>query len=308
VTEAGHPEAGHPEDVCSSWSPSGSPDGTRLAFVSDRSGDPSVWIKGPQPEALTALETGGLRMLTVSWSPDGAWLACVTAASGSTRSEVWLVRPDGSDLHLAAGAAPAAALLGSGAGNGWTADCRLIVTETVGLVSTALLLDPQSGGRQTVTQGPLIVLLDASRDLNRVLLRVGSRGQRQLVGCRADGSGRRPVVTGAGPGSVDRGCLSPDGRTIYARSDVGRELAALVAVDAEGGRPATVLAERPDAELEDVVPAPDAAACHWCGTCTAAPARSATSTSTPAGSVRSPRCRGTSSWSAGSGPTAAPCC
>src|SRR5664279_512903 len=78
-------EAGHPEDVYSSWSPSGSPDGTQLAFVSDRSGDPSVWIKGPQPGRLTSLGAAGIRVLTASWSPDGAWLACVTAAAGASR-------------------------------------------------------------------------------------------------------------------------------------------------------------------------------------------------------------------------------
>jgi dipeptidyl aminopeptidase/acylaminoacyl peptidase len=55
---------------------------------------------------------------------------------------------------------------------------------------------------------------------------------------------------------VDLACLSPDGRRVYARSDHGRELAALVGVDLSDGAP-EVLAERADGELQDVVLAPD---------------------------------------------------
>src|SRR3954452_18226473 len=91
-----------PEDVYGSWSPSPSPDGTRVAFVSDRSGEPRVWIHGP---AGALLPVAALldRVLSVSWSPDGAWLACTVAASGASRTQVWLMRPDGSGLHVAAG-------------------------------------------------------------------------------------------------------------------------------------------------------------------------------------------------------------
>jgi dipeptidyl aminopeptidase/acylaminoacyl peptidase len=248
-----------PEDVYGSWSATASPDGERVAFVSDRSGLPSVWICGPRPgeragePAMVRLVP--LRVLTVSWSPDGAWLACWTAAAGSTRNEVWLVRPDGSDLHLAAGAEPSSALLGAGAWHGWTAAGQLMLTETTGLVCTALLVDPRTGHRRTIVTGPMLVLLDLSRDTRRALLRTGSRGARRLV--VHDAAGERPVVTGVGPGSVDRGFLAADGHSVYARSEVGRELAALVRVDLDGTAAPTVVAERAGADLEDVVPAGD---------------------------------------------------
>src|SRR3954469_13915806 len=76
-----------PEDVYGSWSASPSPDGSRVAFVSDRSGEPRVWIHrrdAAQPALVAALLE---RVLTVSWSPDGAWLACLVAASGASRTE-----------------------------------------------------------------------------------------------------------------------------------------------------------------------------------------------------------------------------
>jgi dipeptidyl aminopeptidase/acylaminoacyl peptidase len=95
-------------------------------------------------------------------------------------------------------------------------------------------------------------------------LRLGPRGARSLAlvdavgdavvdtdGPRPDQAWRR-VDVGPEPGSVDVACLSSDGRRVYARSDRGRELAALVAVDLGGGPP-QILAERADGELQDVV-------------------------------------------------------
>jgi dipeptidyl aminopeptidase/acylaminoacyl peptidase len=248
-----------PEDVYGSWSSAPSPDGQHVAFVSDRSGEPHVWIAGPrsvgsEAERWTPLATTLRRVLTVSWSPDGAWLGCVTAAAGASRHEVWLVRPDGSDLHLAAGAGHATAVIGTGPWHGWSADGHLLVTETgLDAVSRALAYDPGTGERRVLTTGPLLTLLDLSRDGRRALLRLGPRGHRRLAVVDVSSGMELPVVTGTGPGSTDRGCLSPDGRVVYARSDVGRDFAALVAVPLDGAGGPTVVAERPGAELQDVV-------------------------------------------------------
>jgi dipeptidyl aminopeptidase/acylaminoacyl peptidase len=250
-----------PEDVYGSWSASPSPDGEYVAFISDRSGEPAVWIQGPHAPRLTKLHAPLHRVLTVSWSPDGNWLACFTAAAGSSRNEIYVVHPDGEDLHLVAGAEPGTAVLGAGAHHGWSPDGRLVVTETVGLESEAMLIDPKSGDRQRITAGPLLVVLDVNPYVDRALIRVGPRGYRSLVVMNLDGTDERPVITGVGDGSVDSGFLSADGQTVYTRSDLGRELAALVAVDISG-RPGAnlspmVLAERQDAELEDLIPAAD---------------------------------------------------
>lgn len=55
------------------YSPSFSPDGQWLAFISDRSGTPEIWVAGvggAQPRQLTNLGSDGLPM-GPSWSPDG---------------------------------------------------------------------------------------------------------------------------------------------------------------------------------------------------------------------------------------------
>lgn len=60
-----------------------SPDGRRVAFVSDRSGNPELWlagVDGSNPHRLSDL--GAARMLPPRWAPDGRSLA-VTAARGS---------------------------------------------------------------------------------------------------------------------------------------------------------------------------------------------------------------------------------
>src|SRR5579884_828804 len=85
--------------IGSCWSPSFSPDGPRLAFVSDLNGVPQVWVvstAGGWPELVIALDD---QVLAVSWSPDGAWLAFLLAPGGGMNQQVYLVRPDGTELH-----------------------------------------------------------------------------------------------------------------------------------------------------------------------------------------------------------------
>jgi dipeptidyl aminopeptidase/acylaminoacyl peptidase len=251
-----------PEDVYGSWSASPSPDGGRVAFVSDRSGEPRVWIHERGGASPTLVTPAPDRVLTVSWSPDGAWLACEVAASGASRTQVWLMRPDGSDLHLAAGAGLATATLAAGPWHGWSADAGLLVTETSGEESHALLVEPAGGRRRVLASGRLITLLGVSAAADRALLRVGPRGARSVVVLDADGT-RHPLAFGSGVGSIETGsietgsietaCLSPDGRTVYARSDFGRDLAALVSADVSGPAAARVLAEHDEGELSDLV-------------------------------------------------------
>jgi dipeptidyl aminopeptidase/acylaminoacyl peptidase len=224
-----------------SWSPAPSPDGDRVAHVSDRSGSPRVWV------GEDVLDTGPHPVVSVSWSPDGTWLACLLAPGGAPRTEVWLVRPDGSDLHQVAGFATANAWLPHWAGR------RLAVTED----AAGLLIDPATGARTAVAEGALVALLDVTRDGRRALLRRGPRGARSLS--------VRDLVTDQEHSLVraDCGAFSRDGRHVYARSDEGCELARLVRLPVDGPPHVTVLAERADAELESFAVTGDALALVW---------------------------------------------
>ena len=84
--------------IGSAGSPSFSPDGKTIAYVSNISGLPQVWTvdaAGGYPQLVTAFDDG---VGSVQWSPDGAWLAFTLAPGGGMNEQVYLVRPDGTGL------------------------------------------------------------------------------------------------------------------------------------------------------------------------------------------------------------------
>lgn len=263
-----------PEDVYGSWSASPAPDGVHVAFVSDRTGEPRVWVEGPRPRELRPVPGAPQRVISVSWSPDGEWLACVAAAGDGSRHEVWVVRPTGADPRLVAGDPGSTADLGHGPWHGWSAAGALLVTETRGVLSSCLLIEPGSGARRSVVSEPLTTLLDVDAARRRALIRVGPRGARHLEVLDLVDGGRWVVTTAEDPkseasSSTDLGGFTPDGRAVLAVSAAGRDLAALVRVELPapgagalaGHRHAgpLVVAEHPGAEVEDVVISDDGA-------------------------------------------------
>ncbi|MDQ3479236.1 MAG: hypothetical protein M3438_08775, partial [Pseudomonadota bacterium] len=66
------------------YEPAYAPGGNRLAFVSERSGSPEIWIQSWRGEAQrrTSLSTSEIR--NISWSPDGARLAFVAEKDGAS--------------------------------------------------------------------------------------------------------------------------------------------------------------------------------------------------------------------------------
>jgi dipeptidyl aminopeptidase/acylaminoacyl peptidase len=242
---------GYGAELPGNWSPTLSPDGRHAGYVSDRGGTPQVWLQPVGSEVSFLVDTGPHPVDSVSWSPDGGWLACVLAPGGAPRTEVWLVRPDGSALHQVGGFGADSADLPR-----WLPGRSLLaITENS---RRALLVDPAGGSTRTVAEGELLALLDLSVDGERALLRRGPRGQRQIA-VRELRSGEDRVLV---PG--DAACFGPDGHTVYARTDLGGELAKLVRIRATG---LSVLAERVDAELESFAVTADgtAATLVWNG-------------------------------------------
>lgn len=151
------------------WSPSFSPDGTRIAFVSDLAGVPQVWTvasDGGWPDLVTALDDPAS---SVSWSPDGAWLAFALAPGGGMNSQIYLVRPDGSDLRR---------LTAGGTDNNWlgpwTHNGRAVVLSSNRRTPEAMdayIVDVTSGAwRCAVENEGVGEISDVSRDGQRALL------------------------------------------------------------------------------------------------------------------------------------------
>lgn len=71
------------------WSPNFSPDGQRVAFISDLTGILQVWTvttEGGWPELVTALDD---QIYRVSWSPAGQWLAFMLAPGGGMNQQIY---------------------------------------------------------------------------------------------------------------------------------------------------------------------------------------------------------------------------
>jgi dipeptidyl aminopeptidase/acylaminoacyl peptidase len=235
------------------WSPSFSPDGTRLAFVSDLNGVPQIWVvpvDGGWPELITALDDP---IGSVSWSPEGAWLAFSLAPGGGMNQQIYLVRPNGSGLRRLTDGGQENNWLGS-----WTHDARALAVASNRRSAEAMdayLFDIPRGEPRLVAENRGIgALTDVSRDGQYgILYRMVNRGDDDLFLLDLATGHEVRLTPHEGPGSFGGGRFSPDGRIVYLSSNQGRELAAFARVvlgkDAQPG-PIEVLAAGQDAELQ----------------------------------------------------------
>jgi dipeptidyl aminopeptidase/acylaminoacyl peptidase len=195
-------------EIAGNWSPALSPDGRHMAYVSDRGGVPAVWVQPVGSELAFRVDTGPEPVSTVRWSSGGGWLACQIAPGGAPRHEVWLIRPDGSDLHQVAG-------FGADTAENirWLPGRPVLaVTENL---TAAVLIDVVTGTRTVVTEGDLVSLLDVDPAGRFALLRYGPRGARQIVLRDLTGGVEKPVTRG------ERAVFSPGGGCVYALSQDG---------------------------------------------------------------------------------------
>jgi len=240
------------------WAPTLTHDGRRMAFVSDRRGTPELWVEavdGVQPPSVVEISEDPV--LGVRWSPDGTWLACSIATGGGVRSEVWVVRPDGSEGRRVAGA-PGHAAMGPWVRRGH----RFVVTisdEDEERGNRCILVDAGTGEQELVASGGLVDVLDLSVDERFALLRTGTRGAQFCMLLDRRNFRIHDVLPYPSTGSTESGMLrlppsgDPAALVAYVVTDAGaarRELVA-VPVNVEGERAeAGTLARRDDAELE----------------------------------------------------------
>jgi Tol biopolymer transport system component len=218
-------------------SPSFSPDGERIAFVSNLSGLPQVWTMpsaGGFPRQITALADP---VQGVAWSPDGEWLALVVAPGGGMNAQVYLVKPDGTGLERVTDGGKETNRL-----SGWSHDGKTLLLGSNRAYPRSIdgyLYDVAAGGplRMVLRNDGVGGLVDLSRDGRRAtVVRVKSRGDSDVYLLDVATGAETLLTPHQGPGSFGGGLFSPDGSTIYLRSDLERDLAsfARVVLDAEG--------------------------------------------------------------------------
>ena len=237
--------------IGSASSPSFSPDGKRIAFVTNLSGLPQVWIvdaAGGYPQLVTPFDDP---VGFVEWSPDGAWLAFTLAPGGGMNEQVYLVRPDGTGVKRLTSGGKETNRLGP-----WFHDGSLLVLGSNARSADAIdsyVYDVAAGVPRLVTQNRGIGSFDdVTRDRKRALLfRLVNRGDNNLYLVDL-ATGKETLLTPhEGPGSFD-GAFAKDGRAVYLATNAGRDLTAFARLElAESGSPGrtAILAERPEAEL-----------------------------------------------------------
>jgi dipeptidyl aminopeptidase/acylaminoacyl peptidase len=249
-------------DAWGSWGPNMTPDALRVAFISDRSGVPQLWVQdvvldGPPPPARH-LPLSDDPVLAVRWAADSGWLTCAVATDGGVRTQIWVVRPDGSDARRIAGDAETHAELGP-----WTrSGHRFVVTlpgTSPGQPTRSYLADPLTGRLDPLAEGSLIHVLDISLEERFIVLKDGERGQQYVsVVDRLMDEDFSALMQGA-TGSTEVGLIRPAPEDhsgpvyVYLASDVGLSRRVLIGLpfgpNGWRGEPRT-LAARDDADLE----------------------------------------------------------
>jgi dipeptidyl aminopeptidase/acylaminoacyl peptidase len=233
------------------WSPTFSPDGATVAFVSDLNGVPQVWTvssEGGWPRLVTTHDD---QVGSVTWSPDGKWLAHSVAPGGGMNQQVYLVRPDGSEQRR---------LTDGGKDNNWLGGwsdagdrLRIASSRRRPEAVDAWVYDMTVDELTLIAENPGIgYATGLSRDgLRAALWRMESRSSSNVI-VRDLRSGEEHVLTPhEGPGNSGGGVFSPDGRTIWLTTDQGRDRVAFGRVElGVDGTPAAieVLAARDDAD------------------------------------------------------------
>ncbi|TQN37631.1 dipeptidyl aminopeptidase/acylaminoacyl peptidase [Blastococcus colisei] len=240
------------------WCPALSPDGSRVAYVTDRSGIPRLEVAvldGATPPVV--LSGPAEEVVSVAWSPDGGRLAYLVSPGGSICAELHVVRPDGSDHRVVAGEDPRATVFAGG----WTGPghyaCSIAPGD--GPDADVVLVDAATGEHRTLARGGFLSVTSVSVDQRFVLARRGPRAYRHVVVVDVGSGVQRRLIGLDAPGGIasEDGRFGPDGRSVYLRASLPGEpftdRSGLVQVPlAEDGVPGAgrVVLARPDADLD----------------------------------------------------------
>jgi dipeptidyl aminopeptidase/acylaminoacyl peptidase len=240
--------------VGSANSPSFSPDGKWVSFISNMSGTPQVWVvpaEGGYPRMVT---NGDDPVTQADWSPASDWIAVTIAPGGGLNTQVYAVKPDGTGMKLLT--------QGGQDNNGfdaWTHDGRRIAIDSSRndpASRDSCMVDVALGETKLVAKNPGVGGINGiSHDGSRALLnRLKNRGDNNLYLLDLT-SGKDTLVTKHDGIAEFFGDISPDGRTAYIGTNKDRDLMAFGRIKlAADGTPGNieVLAERNDGELDGI--------------------------------------------------------
>ncbi|HEY9715578.1 MAG TPA: S9 family peptidase [Chroococcales cyanobacterium] len=243
-------------------SPTFSPDGKRIALISNLSGIPQVWIvpvAGGWPLQVSALADP---VTAVAWSPGGDELAMLVAPGGGMNQQIFLINSDGTKLRrLTAGGADNNSLeLWSKDGNVLAGSSNLDNPDSMDAVLYFRSESDRFKRRLVARNGGKGYFTDISRDGRRAIItRTHYRGDNNLIlltlGDDDKLAEERILTAHEPPGTFTHGKFSPDGGKVYLASNNGREFSCLAVIDLDqdgSPGPMRTLAEHPAADLESI--------------------------------------------------------
>jgi TolB protein len=196
-----------------------SPDGLRLAFLSDRAGKFEIYVVNAGGSGERRLTRGSNDGPPV-WSPDGRKIAFVRSVRDRygipVREEVWVMNADGSEQRS----------LGRGGGPAWSPDGRRIAFRSERTGKAELyLVNVDGSGSVRLTRNPGADGDPAwSPNGKKIFFVRGRSGKSDVYAMNADGSRQRNLSRNPEPphdGRDNSPAVSPDGRKIAFVSERG---------------------------------------------------------------------------------------
>jgi len=229
-----------------------SPKGERVAFVTNASGSPNVWVvdsDGGNLRQLTDLED---QVNGVSWSPTSDTLAIEIAPGGGLNSQIYLMPADGGENQV---------ITAGGEVNNWLVrwsdDGRYVSYSSSADSENGMdcwIYDAESGTSQLIAKNQGIGVCSLSPN-NRYasVWRMVSRGNTDLYLVDIESGEEQHLTPHAGV-ALSESATFVDDETLVFATNVDREMLALARVTITDGKahPHEILVGRDDAELAGI--------------------------------------------------------
>jgi dipeptidyl aminopeptidase/acylaminoacyl peptidase len=240
--------------INSATSPSLSPDGRRLAYLSNVSGSPQIWVHNLRTNSSVQITNLPDPVGSVFWSPDANRLAYSVAPGGGLNTQIWVMNADGTAARrLTPGGRENNGL------SGWTRDGTALMVDSNKDNPAArdpALIDAATGNWTMLASAKgLNSMLDLRGNI-AVVGRVIGRGDRNVYLINKQTKAETNLTPHEGKAESGWGDVSPDGKTIYLSSNVGRDRHAFGTVTlGADGRPGPIryVAERADAVADGAI-------------------------------------------------------
>jgi TolB protein len=194
------------------WNPDLSPDGKKIAFISDRVSPWDIWIMNVDGSNKTQLTTDPAKDYYPDWSPDGNKIVFASKRTGNW--DIWIIDANGSnEVQLTSDA-------GTDWDPAWSPDGNKIVfTSSRGGSSDIWVMDIDGSNKTQLTTDPNFEWDAAwSPDGNKIAFGTSKANDEDIWVMDSDGSNQTQLTTG--PNSDWMPVWSPNGKMIaFARDD-----------------------------------------------------------------------------------------